>query len=293
MKRLSGFTFICFLLGLFTARVAHSESPGNVIAESQFATRASNLNAALHLNLERKNTLYSSRWSGVCAAKYDPEYFPFSQTALLSRNLQNDSRNTLGMMIGMSYGKLRTNDLSDPEFNFTPTWSKWAGFTLEIPMLKMEKRGSFYSEIAFSQFEAKSFVHFADSSLGHPERDYYEITQKFAPNTITITNMFRYCFTNSDFKYYVAAGIYNSFILSAVNTRSTVRFRAGETQTEEEEAIPDHSVHGLMLVVSTGIAYKYTGLEFRYDPGRNYTRKVDYSVHQPSAVMVLHVRFNP
>lgn len=220
------------------------------------------------------------------------KYLSF-QTVQSSKSRSDDTRNTLGMMLGVSYGKLRTNDLSDPDFNFTPSWSKWAGFTLEIPMQKMEKRGSFYSEITFSQFEANSFVHFADSSLGHPERDYYEITQKFAPNAITVTNMFRYCFTNNDFKYYVAAGIYNSFIISAVNSRKTAWYQAGESNTEEEEAIPDHSIHGLMLVVSTGIAYKYAGLEFRYDPGRNYTRKVDYSVHQPSAVMVLHVRFNP
>lgn len=205
----------------------------------------------------------------------------------------DDAKGVFGMMIGSGYGKLRSNDLSDEEFNYKPSWSKMAGFTLDIPIPSMEKKGYFFSELAFSQYEAGSFVHLPDSSLGFPERDYFEVTQKFAPNTLTLLNTFKYCFANNDFKYYVSAGITNSFIISPVNKKTTLHVKNGETTTETESAIPDYAVHGLMLIVGTGISYKYIGLELRYDPGRNYTRKVDYSIHQPSLSAHLHIRFNP
>jgi hypothetical protein len=199
----------------------------------------------------------------------------------------------LGLAAGVGYGKLKSNDVSDPQFVFKPTTTKLAGFTLELPIPKLEEKGTFYSELSFSQFDANSFVHLSDSSHGFPDRDFYEVTQKFSPNIITVTNMFRYCFTKSNFKYFVSAGIYNSFILSPVNRKMTVHTVDGEANTTVEDAIPDHSVHGLMLIVGTGISYKYAGLEIRYDPGRNYTKKVDYSVYSPNVSVVLNVRFNP
>jgi len=165
------------------------------------------------------------------------------------------------------------------------------GFTLEVPIPKLEKKGTLYNEITVSLFDANSSVRFSDSLNGSV--GYYEVNQKFAPNLISITTMFRYCFANGVFKYYVSAGIYNSFVISPANARTTVHSQNGNTQTTEEDAVPQHSIHGLMLIVGTGISYKYAGLEIRYDPGRNYTRKVDYSVYNSTISLLLHVRFNP
>ncbi|MBK7031380.1 MAG: hypothetical protein IPH45_20280 [Bacteroidales bacterium] len=210
-----------------------------------------------------------------------PFIVKYNQSSRLNQFLDESNKNVFGMMVGIGYGKLRSNDLNDPEFNFKPSYTKYAGVTLDVPIPALEKRGYFFSELSFSQYTANSFVHLPDTTLGHPERDFYEITQKFAPNTLTLVNTFRYCFVNRDFKYYVSAGISNSFLISPENKKTTVNFRNGETKSEVESFIPDYAVHGIMLIVGTGITYKYIGLELRYDPGRNYTRKVDYSIHQP------------
>ena len=207
---------------------------------------------------------------------------------------QEDSKpSIMGMVVGVGYGKLKNNDATDKEFVFKPSYTKLAGFTLEIPIPKLEKRATLYNEISFSQFEANASVHLPDSSQGFPARDYYDVTQKFAPNLLSITNMFRYCFTNNTFKYYVSAGIYNSFVISPVNRKITIHTQNGTANTTVEESVPDYATHGLMLIIGTGFYYKYAGIEIRYDPGRNYTKQVDYSVYNPTIYAVLNVRFNP
>jgi hypothetical protein len=210
----------------------------------------------------------------------------------LSIVAQEESKSPIvGLLVGAGYGKLRSNDVAD--FAFKPSYTIQTGISLEIPIPKLEKRGTFYNELTFSQFDAKSFVHIPDTSQGSPELNYSDVTQNFAPYLLTITNMFRYCFVNSSFKYYVGAGIYNSFIISLVNRKTSVVITNGTAKTTEGEVVADHSIHGLMLILSTGISYKYIGLEFRFDPGRNFTKKIDYSVYNPTFSMLLHMRFNP
>lgn len=204
---------------------------------------------------------------------------------------QAEKSSIFGMEAGIGYGKLRSNDLKDKEFNFTPSYTKSAGFTLELAIPNLEKRGTLFNELSFSQFEANSFVRIPDTSLGRPDRDYIDVTQKFSPNLFTVSNMFRYCFTNSDFKYYVSIGIYNSFVISPVNRKTIQKNQNGTLKTNEEKVIPDYATHGLMLLLGTGISYKYIGFELRYDPGRNYTRKIDYSIHIPTITAIIHVRF--
>jgi hypothetical protein len=207
---------------------------------------------------------------------------------------ENDENSAIyGITVGLGYGKLKTNDAADNEFDFKPSYAKIIGFTLELPIPKLEKKGVFYNELTLSQFESNSSVHIPDTSLHQPERDYYDISQKFAPNIVSLTTMFRYCFVNNDFKYYVSAGIYNSFVISPANRKYTFHTLNGVETENVEPAVPDLSTHGLMLIIGTGISYKYAGLEFRFDPGRNYTNKVDYSVYNPTVSVQLNVRFNP
>jgi hypothetical protein len=215
------------------------------------------------------------------------------QNVLVAQEEEEPHKTVLGMMAGMGYGQLRSNDETDKEFNFSPAYTKYAGVTLDVPIPKLEKKGSFYNEFTFSQFEANSLYHFSDSTQGFPERDYYEVTQRFSPNILTLAHTFRYCFTKSDFKYYVSVGFYNSFVLGPVNRKITTHMVNGVASSNREDMISDPAVHGLMLLLGTGIAYRYFGLELRFDPGRNFTKKVDYSVYNPTIAAILHLRFNP
>jgi hypothetical protein len=204
-----------------------------------------------------------------------------------------DTRTVFGISAGLGYGRLRNEDAQSIDFNFKTSYTQYGSFTLEVPMQKMEQKGSLQNELTFMHFDAVSHQIKPDSSLGFPGRDYYEINQHFSPYLISVTNMFRYCFTKTEFKYYLSLGIYNSFIVSTLNEKKVGHFLDGQSETTTEQVINDYARHGIMLVAGTGITYKYAGIEFRFDPGRNYTRKVTTSVYMPTIMVMLHVRLNP
>ncbi|NVO20687.1 MAG: hypothetical protein HXX13_13380 [Bacteroidetes bacterium] len=207
---------------------------------------------------------------------------------------QGESSHTVfGVVAGAGYGKLKSNDLSDSTFKFKTSYTMIGGFSMEIPIPKLEQKATFYNELTFSQFKANSSVSFPGNSPGANDLNYVVVTQKFVPDILTLCNMFRYCFTNGEFKYFVSAGIYNSFVIHAINLKTRTRYENGIPAITEEDAVPEHSIHGLMLELGTGIYYKYAGLEFRYDPGRNYTKVIDYSIYNPTLSVMLLIRLNP
>jgi hypothetical protein len=202
-----------------------------------------------------------------------------------SGNAQDDSKHAVyGFVGGLGYGTLKNNDVQDSTFAFKPSYTKQVGMSLEVPIPLLEKKGTLYNELTLSQLEANSSFQIPDSLT---------INQTFVPYLLSVTNMFRYCFTKGELKYYVGVGIYNSFVVTSKNLKTTIKYKNGVPLTTESEVIPDHAVHGIMLLLSTGIAYKYGGLEIRYDPGRNYTKQIDYSVYMPTISVVLNLRINP
>lgn len=199
----------------------------------------------------------------------------------------------LGMTGGMGITQLRYNSYDQSLYKFKQSWSSSTGISLDFPMHKIEDRGSFYNELVFFRFNSTASSHIIDSTTGNPENSYYDNSLEFAPNIVTLANMFRYTFTPGNFKYFVSAGIYNNFVLSANNRKTTVHTVNGVPATSTENAIPELAVHGLMITAGTGFIYKNIGLEFRFDPGRNFTRLYDYSVYAMTFSALLHVRFNP
>jgi len=205
----------------------------------------------------------------------------------------SDSKNIFGMYITLGMGKLRYNISGSPQYTFDYEYIKGGGISLEIPLPSLNERFSVYNELSFSTFEANSKLHYNDTSVGNTGNNYYDIDLTFSPNTVTLSNIIRYTLTPGEFKYYVALGIYNSFVVSSTNFKKTVHYVNGETSTYNEQAFPDQNVHGLMLLACTGFSYRNIGLEIRFDPGHNYSGKLNYAVYMPSFIAQFHVRFNP
>ena len=206
---------------------------------------------------------------------------------------ENENNNILGMFINIGYGKLRYNIDGSPAYRFDDVYTKGGGISLEIPLLKFNEKFSVYNELGFSQFKATSATHYSDTAGGDPANNYSDVKMTFAPNAVTLSNIVRYTLTPGDFKYYVALGIYNSFVVSSTNLQETYRITNGVPSTTIGEAVPDPAVHGLMLLVCTGFSYRNIGFEVRFDPGHNYTNKLNYAVYMPAFNALLHVRFNP
>lgn len=206
---------------------------------------------------------------------------------------ENENNNILGMFINIGYGKLRYNIDGLPAYQFDYVYTKGGGISLEIPLLKFNEKFSVYNELGFSQFKATTAKHYSDTAGGDPANNYSDVKLTFAPNAVTLSNIVRYTLTPGDFKYYVALGIYNSFVVSSTNLKETYRITNGVPSTTTGEAVPDPAVHGLMLLVCTGFSYRNIGFEVRFDPGHNYTNKLDYAVYMPAFNALLHVRFNP
>lgn len=200
----------------------------------------------------------------------------------------------LGMTGGMGITRLRYNSYDESLYNFKQTASNYFGVSLEFPVPKTENRGTFYNELAFFRFKSSASLHTADSVNGNPENSYYDVNLEFEPNIITLAHMFRYSFTPGNFRYFVSAGIYNNFVISAVNRKTTVHTLNGvSAEPYHEDAVTDFAVHGLMITAGTGFIYKNIGLEIRFDPGRNFTKLYDCSVYSMTFSALLHVRFNP
>lgn len=201
------------------------------------------------------------------------------------------SRNTLGMFLFAGYGKLRYNIESSELYKFDYVYTKGGGASLEIPIMALNEKFSVYNEIGFSINKSEKRIQLADTVGGDPVNNFYDIKLLFSPSTLTVANIVRYTLTPGDFKYYLAAGIYNSFVISATNLKETDRHKNGKIINFQEQLVPDPAIHGLMLLASTGFNYKNIGFELRFDPGRNYSNKLDYAVYMPTFIAVLHVQF--
>lgn len=217
----------------------------------------------------------------------------WSASQLKSGKEDEGSSSIFGMYIYTSYGKLRYNIKSTPAYQFDYVFTKGGGISLEIPLQTLNEKFSVYNELGFSQFKTSTSYHSGDTVGGDPVNNYYDVELTFAPNTLTLSNIVRYTLTPGEFKYYVALGIYNSFVVSSTNISETSHMKNGVAETSTGLAVPDPSVHGLMLLACTGFSYKNVGFELRFDPGRNYSNKLYYAVYMPSFNALLHVRFKP
>jgi hypothetical protein len=216
-----------------------------------------------------------------------------SNTHSDNRNDANESTNILGMYILIGMGKLRYNFEGESLYKFDYEYIKGGGINYEIPLLSLNDKFSVYNELGFSVFNAKTSLHFIDTVGGaDPATNYYDVNLTFAPNTVTLANTVRYTLTPDAFKYYIALGIYNSFVVSSTNMKETYHYTNGEPLITKDLAVPDPTVYGLMLLICTGFSYKNIGFEIRFDPGRNYSNKLNYAVYMPSFDALLHVRFN-
>jgi hypothetical protein len=225
--------------------------------------------------------------------KYSEFLVALNQVNTLKSIEDGEAGNSIfGMYLQAGYGKLKYNYEGNPLYEFDYTFTKGGGVSLEIPLLKLSDRFSIYNELGFSQFNASTSQHNGDTVGGDPENNYYDVTLTFAPNIITISNIVKYKLTPGEFNYYVALGIYNSFVVSSTNLKETVHVSNGETDEFTEQAVPDPSVYGLMMLACTGFSYRNFGLEFRFDPGRSFSNKLNYAVYMPNFMAVLHVTFN-
>lgn len=202
-------------------------------------------------------------------------------------------RNLLGMTAGLGYGKFRYIAEDESVYKFDWCNVKYAGVSLENFLTGTIDRVSINNELLFSTFSTTATDHFTDTLVGNPGENYYDVNLKFSPAIIMITNMVRYKLTKSDFRYYIGLGVYNSFIVSSTNKKETVHTLNGTETTSYDDAIPRQATHGLMLLASTGFSYRNFGFEFRFDPGRNYTKRINYSLYMPTFTGMLQVQFNP
>lgn len=288
--------FLCSVLLAFRS-VCFAEQPGvlnNYFSESTLTlAKTSNL---YYTALKK----YKTYWNGS-DFKVQPSIILPGDALFLSNTENfsskkdgNENGNILGMYIIAGYGKLRYNFEGSPMYEFDYELTKGGGVSFEIPLLTLNERFSIYNELGFSVFNAKTSQHTVDTAGGaDPATNYYETNLTFSPNTVTLSNIVRYTLTPRDFKYYVAIGIYNSFVVSSTNQKETYHYVNGEPLITKDLAVPDPSVYGMMLLVCTGFSYKNIGFEIRFDPGRSYSNKLNYAVYMPTFDALLHVRFNP
>jgi hypothetical protein len=253
-------------------------------------------NSFIHENNSLGKNILANNYSLASAQR---TFLNFSEnTASLSsafsaQSDDNEHKNILGMYIQAGYGKLRFNFNDEKQYSFDYVPTKGGGISLEIPLKVMEGRFSVYNELGFSIFKAHTAFRLQDTASGDPVNNYFDYTITYAPNIISLSNIARYSLTPNEFQFYVAVGISNSFVISPTNIKESIHTLNGEVKTTTEDAVPSPAVHGLSILTATGFSYRNIGLEIRFDPGRNYSNKLNYAVYMPTFYALLHVRFNP
>jgi hypothetical protein len=295
--RISRFKII-FLLSvlMFCAKASEAKESGfsdlNIRSLGLTISKSTDL-ASINATCRKAFGITSNSFSIHEIRNSGAELLLHAETELTEKNDDSKSNNILGMYILLGTGKLRYNVEGSNLYNFDYAVIKGGGVSLEIPLLSLNERFSIYNELGFSVFKAQTSQHIPDTSGGDPANNYYDVNLTFSPNAVTLSNTVRYTLTPGEFRYYLAIGVYNSFVVSATNQKETVHFRNGESVTYTEHAVPDPSVYGLMLLACSGFSYKSIGFELRFDPGHNYSNKLNYAVYMPSFEALLQVRFNP
>ena len=223
-----------------------------------------------------------------------PAGFLFITIIAAHLSMQAQDKNViLGMSVGMGIGNLRYIVENEKIYQFGKTYTKCAGISFDIPVHVLEDKVSVLNELSYMQFQAKTFKQYSDSLSSDPVNNYYTENLTFAPGMLLISNIVRYYITQSDFRYYLSFGIYNSFVISSTNKREILHMMDGKVTSAYDDAVPKPATHGLMLLAGTGFSYRNVGFEIRFDPGRNYSNKLNYSIYMPTFTGVLTVQFNP
>lgn len=210
---------------------------------------------------------------------------------LISANQRASGSGIYGIVATLGYGKLRYTFDNEDIIKFNYSLTKSGGVSIDFPLEIMDGKVHIYNELTFSQFEAKATETIIDTNqYGFPVS--FDSKYNFSPNLLGIAHIIRYNLTPNDFKYFVGVGVYNNFLIGTTNSKVT----HVTTQTDQynlyDKAIPKPSIHGIMLLASTGFIFRNIGFEIRYDPGRNYTNLIENYVFQQVFTAHLHVRFN-
>jgi len=258
----------------------------NVFAQIPVAANVFSLGPTAAINAFR----FSNPYLG------EPFYRYKNQVHLISNETNNvfrrESNSVIGLEVSLGYGKLRYVFDNKSVYDFKPSLTKTGGVSIDFPLEVMEGKITVYNELTFSQFEAIAEQHIVDTNqYGFAEK--FDSKLNFTPNILSLAHIVRYNFTPNEFKYFIGVGIYNSFVVSAINTKQTLITTSAGEHTSYEKAIPDPATHGLMLLATTGFTFRNIGFEIRYDPSRNYTNMVENYVFQQLFSAHFNIRFNP
>lgn len=195
-----------------------------------------------------------------------------------------------GMVLGYGLSQLQFSDIYEEKrfLNYGNFFT--GGVSYEIPINAFNGKFSFYNEIVFQRYNAeRTFI-----SKDTVEGVFSNVTKhyEFTPNMLNTNHFIRYNFTGeTDFRYFIGIGFYQSLILSAKNDLTqTVSTNSGE-KIIKDDAIPNLSKYGIMLLLSTGFTYRNFGLELKIDPGRNLSNKFEYQAFAPTFSLNLNIRF--
>lgn len=213
---------------------------------------------------------------------------------------QYANKNIMGISVGAGYNRLKLVEKgniqipnSDSIKKFDPAIVIVAGATYEIPIVFLNDRFSVFNELSFSNFKTSYNKKFSND-IGNNLTEHISEDINITLNSITLSNVVKYSFSDKEFKPFVGVGIYNTFIIPSVNKYEINKTIVGDTTlftSYTSEAIPKITVHGFMMLVSAGINYRNFGFELRFDPGFNYSNKFQFHAYASTFYGVINIRF--
>lgn len=213
---------------------------------------------------------------------------------------QYANKNIMGISLGVGVNRLKLVESgnihipnSDSIKKFDPAMVIVAGATYEIPIVFLNDRFSVFNELSFSNYKTSYNKKFSND-IGNNRIEHISEDINITLNSITMSNVVKYSFTDDEFKPFIGIGIYNTFIIPSVNKYEINKTIVSDTTlytSYTTEAIPRITVHGFMMLVSAGINYKNFGFELRFDPGFNYSNKFQFHAYASAIYGIVNIRF--
>lgn len=210
---------------------------------------------------------------------------------------QQANNNIMGISLGAGYNRLKLVEKNNSQIpdsdsikKLAPAMVISAGATYEIPINFLNDRFSVYNELSFSNFKTSYNKNFSND-IGNNQTEHISENINITLNSITLSNIVKYSFSDKEFKPFVGIGIYNTFIIPSVNRYQIKKVLNSDTTSYISEAIPRITIHGLMMLVSAGINYRSFGFEVRFDPGFNYSNKFQHHAYASAIYGIINIRF--
>lgn len=190
-----------------------------------------------------------------------------------------------GVTLGAGAGKLSYLKFGSSQYDFTTDFPVRIGVDWHIIPATLKGRLQVRNQLSYEWYKTAASKSYTMSPVNYLDN------LTFAPGSLILTNSARLYVSCQSLKFFVGAGITNSYFLHAKNELIRQSTIVSTTETETYAAVRDLVKYHLFYTVGVGIEYGRLGLELRFDPAKSLTKISSIDIFHQGFLFMLTYRF--